>query len=84
MRCGAVLLPRHHFLAHAFRVFSRAKCVLTCRGVRNRVADAVPARDMNRDFCDLKFFRSLVRALSSAGIQVAIASFGVYGVIQVR
>jgi hypothetical protein len=39
---------------------------------------------MNRDFCDLKFFRSLVRALSSAGIQVAIASFGVYGVIQVR
>jgi hypothetical protein len=38
---------------------------------------------MAADFCDLQFFMLLVKQLQESGIHVAIASFGLYNVIQV-
>ena len=47
-------------------------------------ADHVRTRDMDADFCDLQFFIMVVKQLRDAGVAVAIASFGLYNVIQVR
>ncbi len=53
-------------------------CVCAC------AAEMVPFRSLADDFCDLEFFKLLVVTLQSHGIHVAIASFGLYPVIQVR
>ena len=50
-------------------------------GERVRPED-VEHRDFDRDVADLAFFRAFVLALRDAGVQVAIASFGQYEVIQ--
>ena len=50
-------------------------------GERVRPED-VEHRDLDRDVADLAFFRAFVLALRDAGVQVAIASFGQYEVIQ--
>ena len=47
-------------------------------------ADHVRTRDMDADFCDLQFFIMVVKQLRDAGVAVAIASIGLYNVIQVR
>jgi hypothetical protein len=54
-----------------------------CGGVLG-AAEHVSSRSLSSDFCDLQFFMLLVRQLHEAGIPVAIASFGLYNVIQVR
>lgn len=46
--------------------------------------EQVASRCLTDDFCDLEFFVELVKALVANGINVAIASFGHYAVIQVR
>ena len=67
-------------------VFTVARdCVWAC-GSRAccRATEMVPFRNLAEDFCDLEFFKLLVQSLRMHGVHVAIASFGVYGVIQVR
>lgn len=44
--------------------------------------DEVDERRMEDDFTDLAFFQELVRELVGQGVQVAVASFGRYEVIQ--
>ena len=49
----------------------------------SRILEHVTSRNVAADFCDMEFFVLLVKQLQEAGISVAIASFGLYNVIQV-
>lgn len=64
-------------------VFDFDLCLLRIHtfALKLQAAD-VAQRDVAADFVDLHFFAVLTRALVNRGVRVAIASFGVYDVIQ--